>query len=268
MPSRTERQKFNDALEQAFLVNLMVEAEAQLYDIGEDSDSSCSTSSSGSETSSGYTSSEDEPLLSTGEALLHVYGEANSERYYNHNRRTIDKSNELLQILLNDWKANRPEIFRSYLRISSGCFDDLVAVLCDDPIFHNNSRNKQTPVEEQLAIALYRFGHFGNAASTMKVALMFGVGYGTVRLFTARIMAATCSEHFRRSALRWSSGAVKEEAKVWVEENSCHAWRNGWLMVDGTLVPLFQRPVFFGNTFFDRKSNYSLNVQVSLLFII
>jgi len=81
-------------------------------------------------------------------------------------------------------------------------------------------------------------------------------------------MAATCSEHFHRSALQWSSGAVKEEAKVWVEENSCQVWHNGWLMVDGTLVPLFQRPVFFGNTFFDHKSNYSLNVQVSLLFII
>lgn len=36
-------------------------------------------------------------------------------------------------------------------------------------------------------------------------------------------------------------------------------------MVDGTLVPLFMRPGFFGNTWFDRKSNYSLNVQVSCI---
>jgi hypothetical protein len=33
-------------------------------------------------------------------------------------------------------------------------------------------------------------------------------------------------------------------------------------MVDGTLIPLFQQPVFFGNVWFDRKSNYSLNLQV------
>jgi hypothetical protein len=46
---------------------------------------------------------------------------------------------------------------------------------------------------------------------------------------------------------------------------SCPAWRNGWLMVDGTLVPLFRRPSWFGNIWFDRKSNYSLNVQVSNL---
>jgi len=34
----------------------------------------------------------------------------------------------------------------------------------------------QMPVEEQVAIALYRFGHYGNSASTMKIALHFGVG--------------------------------------------------------------------------------------------
>ena len=35
-------------------------------------------------------------------------------------------------------------------------------------------------------------------------------------------------------------------------------------MVDGTLIPLHVRPGFFGNVFFDRKSNYSMNVQVSM----
>jgi hypothetical protein len=118
------------------------------------------------------------------------------------------------------------------------------------------------PVEEQVVIALYRFGHFGNAASTMKVALQFGVGYGTVHLVTTRVMKATCTPRFRAASVQWASGMVKEEAKQWVEGVSCPAWRNGWLMVDGTLVPLFRRPGHFGNVWFDRKSNYSMNVQV------
>jgi hypothetical protein len=75
-------------------------------------------------------------------------------------------------------------------------------------------------------------------------------------------MQACCDLNFRRSAVRWADVAAKEHAKAWVENNSCHAWRNGWLMVDGTLIPLYARPAFFGNVFFDRKSNYSLNVQV------
>lgn len=33
-------------------------------------------------------------------------------------------------------------------------------------------------------------------------------------------------------------------------------------MVDGTLIPLFEKPGHHGEAYFDRKSNYSLNVQV------
>jgi hypothetical protein len=32
--------------------------------------------------------------------------------------------------------------------------------------------------------------------------------------------------------------------------------------VDGMLVPLFERPYWYGESYFDRKSNYSMNVQV------
>jgi hypothetical protein len=114
----------------------------------------------------------------------------------------------------------------------------------DDSIFHNNSNNPQMPVAEQVAIALYHFGHYGNAASQMKVALWAGVGYGTVSLVTSQVMAAICSEYFRHSALKWTSDGAKETAKAWVESASCPAWRNRWLMVDGSLVPLFMCPAF------------------------
>ena len=88
---------------------------------------------------------------------------------------------------------NRPEIFRSYLRMDPSCFDDLVNVIKDDDVFHNNSHNPQMPIDEQLAIALFRFGHYGNAANTMKVALWAGVGFGTVSLVTNCVIKALCS---------------------------------------------------------------------------
>ncbi|THU94473.1 hypothetical protein K435DRAFT_819994 [Dendrothele bispora CBS 962.96] len=56
--------------------------------------------------------------------------------------------------------------------------------------------------------------------------------------------------------------AEKEEAKTWVEKHSCPEWRDGWCMVDGSLIPLYARPYWYGESYFDRKSNYSLNVQV------
>lgn len=32
--------------------------------------------------------------------------------------------------------------------------------------------------------------------------------------------------------------------------------------MDGTLVPLTYRPFWFGESYFDRKCNYSLNIQI------
>ena len=170
--------------------------------------------------------------------LLKTLGNLYSQRYLKEHTK-INKSSENLKLLLTDWKVNWPEIFQSYLHITPQCFDDLVTTIQDDPIFHNNSQNSQMLVAEQVAIALYRFGHHGNAASQMKVALWADVGYGMVSLVTSQVMAATYSEHFCCSALRWTSNEAKETAKKWVESASCPAWHNGWLMVDESLVPLF-----------------------------
>ena len=98
------------------------------------------------------------------------------------------------------------------------------------------------PVDIQLAITLYRFGHYGNAAGTNEVGLWAGVGYGIVCNATACVMVAICDERFHHATMPWPSEAEIDSAKAWVESNSCHAWCNGWLMVDGTLVPIFQCP--------------------------
>ena len=45
----------------------------------------------------------------------------------------------------------------------------------------------------------------------------------------------------------------------------CQVWCNEYCMVDGTLIPLFEKPSFFGEAYFDQKSNYSLNVQLITL---
>ncbi|KAI5830536.1 hypothetical protein K523DRAFT_302420 [Schizophyllum commune Tattone D] len=270
MPSRSARNQAAEALEQAFIIDWIAELERHSLDYVDDWDSDDDSNSSdilGGSSSSSSSSSDDSDIdmsdeePTAAEAYMKKMEELYSRRYLQE-RQNIPKSSELLHNLLYDYKVNRPEIFRSYLRISPACFDALLAVIEDDPVFHNNSNNSQMPVAHQLAIALYRFGHHGNAASGLKVALLFGVGYGTINLFTSRVIKAVCGERFRTAALQWPDDAEKEKAKDWVERTSCPAWRDGWLMVDGTLIPLFRRPGHFGNTFYDRKSNYSLNVQL------
>jgi hypothetical protein len=269
MPTSTERQLAADALHQAFFVDFIAELEDRepLDDEGsegsDDSDDDMDSEGSSSDFSelSSSDSLEDEPTASAAEIYMERMAQLYSDRYLQ-DRPPIPKSQEFKEMLLGIYKHEHPEIFRSYLRITVSCFDALVSVLEEDPTFHNNSHTGQMPVVEQLAIALYRFGHYGNGASVKKVALLFGVGYGTVKLVTARVLKACCSEKFRSASVQWVNAATKETAKVWVEKASCPEWRNGWFMVDGTLVPLFRRPAFFGNTWFDRKSNYSMNVQV------
>ena len=152
---------------------------------------------------------------------------------------------------------------RGLARVSTIDYDfSFVVRYIIDSVFHNQSHADQIPVQDQVAIALYRFRHYGNGATIMKVALWAGIGFGTVRLVTNHVMKAVCSERFLRSALHWPDSDTKERAKAWVEEHSCPAWRDGWCMVDGTLIPLHAWPAWYGNTWFDRKSNYSLNVQV------
>ena len=183
-------------------------------------------------------------------------------RRYQVPRNTLPRGPGFLPHVLHVYKHERPDLFRGALRVNPATFDRLVARLLDDPVFSNDSDNAQISVEEQVAITLYRFGHYGNAAGLQKVAQWAGCGKGTVDLVTRRVMTAVLRPDFLKEAIRLPTLAEKEKAKVWVEKHSCKGWRNGWCMVDGTLIPIDERPFWYGESYFDRKCNYSLNIQV------
>ncbi|KAG6807838.1 hypothetical protein H0H92_006242 [Tricholoma furcatifolium] len=48
-------------------------------------------------------------------------------------------------------------------------------------------------------------------------------------------MTAILCKDFMDEAVQCPTDAEKEEAKVWVANHSCKAWRDGWCLVDGTL---------------------------------
>jgi hypothetical protein len=139
-------------------------------------------------------------------------------RHYLNERRPITKTSDNIHLLLREHKVNHPEIFHTYVQVTPRCFDTILAAIQDDPIFHNNLQNVQHPIDEQLAIALYCFGHFGNAASVLKVALWAGVGYGTNDRVTKHVMVAVCGEEFCCATLHWPDSEEKEAAKAWVEK--------------------------------------------------
>jgi hypothetical protein len=211
MPTMSDRQLAADALHQAFLVDFLARIEAEelefLDDELHDSDSSSGTSPD-TESSSGWSSSsssdstdsnlEPTPAEQYITQMATIFADC-----YLEEQTPIPKTQELMHLILHEYKYNRPHIFHSFLRIDPDCFDDFIAAIEDDEVFHNNSNNAQMPVEEQTVIALYRLGHYGNAASSLKIALQFGVGVETVHLVTTRILKATCSEGFTLPHASW-----------------------------------------------------------------
>lgn len=179
-------------------------------------------------------------------------------------RASVPHGPAYMPFILNDDKINRPDNFRTWLRVTPYTFDTLLSQIEHDPIFSNHSHVPQMPVSHQLAITLHRFGCDGNGVRLPAVAAWAGVGKGTVLLVTRRVMTALLRPHILHSAIHLPTDEEQQAAKAWVQNKSCDAWRDGYLFVDGTLVPFFSRPHFFGENYFDRKSNYSLTFQVSL----
>ncbi|KAF8149232.1 hypothetical protein K438DRAFT_2086887, partial [Mycena galopus ATCC 62051] len=85
------------------------------------------------------------------------------------------------------------------------------------PLYANGSTNAQMPVEAQLAIFLFRFGHSGNVTGLHKVANWAGVGKGAITVVTVAILRPDFMSEF----VRTPTATEKEKAKAWVQSHSC-----------------------------------------------
>ena len=62
---------------------------------------------------------------------------------------------------------------------------------------------------------------------------------------TNHVMVALISLH--DECVYLPTAEEKESVRAWVGEQVCPKWGNGYLMVDGTKLPLFQRPSLHGD---------------------
>ncbi|KAL1671979.1 hypothetical protein EV122DRAFT_225588, partial [Schizophyllum commune] len=146
------------------------------------------------------------------------------------------------------------------MRVEPEIFDYLVSLISDHPVFHNNSNCPQIPVPAQLAIFLNRAGHDGNLASPEDIAQWAGVSVGTVENATKRCLIALVSLHDQ--AVHLPTADDKEAAKEYIEKETCPEWRNGYLLADGTKIPVFCKPGLHGEAWYDKNKDYSLDAQI------
>lgn len=176
-------------------------------------------------------------------------------------REPIFRPSSILDNRLNE-KYHQSDLFWKAAQMSPESFDALVSELEGADVFHNQSNNAQMSVERQVLIALKRFGAYENDMSLHDVADWARIRYGTVDLITRRVIIAVLDTNLRACHIRWPIEEERESAKEWVENQTCSAFRDGWYIVDGTTIPIFEKLHYFGGSFYDQKPQYSINAQI------
>lgn len=208
---------------------------------------------------------EDEDLTSQIQLDLTVLEGIRQTRYLRP-RPMVKKSGNLHLVWEYSQNVEDHGRFTNMLRVSPHVFEFLYTLIKDHPVFTNNSNNPQAPVDVQLAVTLYCMGRYGNGASLEDIARVAGCSEGAVELFTERCFDAIKS--FHDIFVRPLTPEEKEQEKEWIDQQVGFQglWREGWIMYDGTIVVLYQKPGENGESYYTRKANYGLNVQVSLAF--
>ena len=142
-------------------------------------------------------------------------------------------------------------------------FNHIVNQIHEHEIFDSHGNNLQLSVSVQLAVFLNCAGHYGNMISLENVAQWGGgVSVGFVINCTHCVMVVLLGQHNEFIQMPGVDLEDTELAHMFVEGRTCPGWQNGIFAADGSAIPLFQKPGYFGETFYDRKSTYSMNYQV------
>ncbi|KAF4614110.1 hypothetical protein D9613_008205 [Agrocybe pediades] len=152
--------------------------------------------------------------------------------------------------------------FLNMLRVSPKVFNTLLDLIQDHPVFQSTNNHPQVPVEQQLAVTLFRMGRYGNGASVEDIARIAGCSEGSVDNYTRRCFTAILS--LQDKFVRMLTPEEKEAEKCYMDNlvGFQGLWREGWVMYDGTIVVLFRKPGQQGDAYYTRKANYGLNLQV------
>jgi hypothetical protein len=139
-------------------------------------DESSGDSCERSEQSSEDSESEDESSM-LNELLLERLAHLSSLRYIV-SRDAVPKSGDLsLAFRFNEMDPVR---FRQMLRVTPQAFEYILLMIESHPVFQSRSNRGQVPVRQQLSIALYRFGRYGNGASVPDLSKISGLAEGTI----------------------------------------------------------------------------------------
>ncbi|KAH9138253.1 hypothetical protein LEN26_005375 [Aphanomyces euteiches] len=174
---------------------------------------------------------------------------------YLEERRVLSKNLGQLSIL----PHLRVHEFVQEVRVCHETFAFLVHKVEESLVFTSPTSNKQSPVWLQVACAFHRLGHYGKGGSCGMIARAKGVGYGTVLLYTSRVLKAL--KELASEEIAWPDKLEREHLAN--TNHNRHGFGGGILSTDGTHVVLFQKPSLDGEACFSRKKTYSINLLLT-----
>ncbi|MBW0481494.1 hypothetical protein O181_021209 [Austropuccinia psidii MF-1] len=167
-----------------------------------------------------------------------------SQRYINPRRRYPSH----YMYTMNDLQTLSSERFRQLCRTNHDSFEKLVSQIQDDQSFQNSSQNKKRNPAIQLAVALSRLGSNENGDALGNTGMLIGISHGAIVLYTQTFIRILMK--LKPKIIVWPTiEQHKEMSQVMQVEGfpGCIGF------IDGSLIPLSQRPPNDGEAYFDRK---------------
>jgi len=154
-----------------------------------------------------------------------------------------------------------PACLIAYFRDEPRTYAYLVSRLESSAIdfFHPPSAWSHVSVRLQLALALFRFGHYSNAASVLLVAQRFGVSAGTVINATRRDMSDIL--RWEAEEIRWPTAIERQACARESEER--YGFEGCVGAVDGNTIPFAYAPSVDPWCVLERHKRYSVNVLIA-----
>jgi hypothetical protein len=173
----------------------------------------------------------------------------------------LSKALESRYIFRPSWNRMRAPLWKHYLHnlemVNEGEFlclfrlarPTFYSLLCIINEHEREATKPQLLQEVHLLVLLKYLGTCGNDASAMKLALLFGIGYGTVLNYIHLAMKAIL--RLRDQIVFWPG----EEERIQISTRflNDYGFPNCVGIIDGTLFPLEFKPRLNGEDYFTRK---------------
>ncbi|KAG0246986.1 hypothetical protein BGX31_000016 [Mortierella sp. GBA43] len=139
---------------------------------------------------------------------------AQRQRYFASRKSAAPKSGQAYDQLR---RQGRDEDFLEFVRVSKSVFTNIVtSVLSEHRVFKNHSNNGQESIEKQLAITLWRLGHYGKDTGIGEATKIFGVSEGSIMKCTQRCMEAL--KDISYDVISWPTLGEKRTIKARIKD--------------------------------------------------